>query len=215
MIKPGFCRALSLLGFALLAASISMTASGQASKQIASVAASAKSDPINYEVQLHLLVASNEAGEKGSVPQSLEPVIRQLKSYLSFANYRLAATFVNRVKDGGTLESKGLIPANVFTQALTNPAPQAAYEFTLRKIKLDDDLTNVDIPGFRFGLQLPVITSMVREGNAQTYPVINFQPASINTEMTLREDKPTVAGTMNTSRSDQILILILTVKRAQ
>ena len=211
MIKPGFYRALFLMVFALLVTgSFSSTALGQGSKP---PTASAKTDRIDYEIQLHLLLASNEAGEKGNVPQSLEPIVRQLKSSLGFANYRLAASFVNRVKDGGTLESKGLIPSNLFTPAPANPVPQAAYEFTLFKIKLDDDLTNIDIPRFRFGLQLPVITSLVRgEGNTPL-PVINFQPASISTEMNLREDKPTVVGTMNTTRSDQILILVITVKR--
>jgi hypothetical protein len=217
MIKPGFYRALSLVVFALLApATISVTALGQASREPASVAASGKTDRINYEIQLHLLVASNEAGEKGNVPQSLEAIVRQLKSSLSFANYRLAATFVNRIKDGGTLESRGLIPANLFTPAPTTFVPEAAYEFTLFKIKLDDDLTNIDIPKFRFGLQLPVITGMIRgEANAPPTPNINFQPASINTELNLREDKPTIVGTMNTARSDQMLVLVITVRRVQ
>jgi hypothetical protein len=213
MIKAGFCRVLSLVVLALLVAfSFSLTALGQGSKP---PTASAKTERIDYEIQLHLLLASNEAGEKGNVPQALEPIVRQFKSSLGFANYRLAATFVNRVKDGGTLESKGLIPSNLFNPAPMNPVPQAAYEFTLFKIKMDDDLTNIDIPRFRFGLQLPVITSMVRgEGNTTPLPVINFQPASLSTEINLREDKPTVVGTMNTTRSDQILILVITVKRA-
>jgi hypothetical protein len=213
MTNPRFYRVLSLAVFALLlAASISVTAFGQGSKPPAT---SVKADRINYEIQLHLLMASNEAGEKSNVPQSLESIVRQLKSSVPFANYRLAATFVNRVKDGGTLESKGLIPASQFAPPATSPGPQAVYEFTLNKIKLDDDLTNIDILRFRFGLQLPVITGMARgEGNAPPTPIVNYQSAGITTEMSLREGTPTVVGTMNTARSDQILILVMTVKRA-
>ena len=170
----------------------------------------------NLDVQLHLLLASNEAGEKGNLPQSLDPIIRQLKSSLSFSNYRLATNFVNRVKDGGTLESRGLIASNIFLPAVNNPVPPTAYEFTLAKMKLDDDLTNIDIPRFRFGLSIPVITGVIRgEGNAPATPAINYQPASINTEISLTEGTPTVVGTMNTTRSDQMLILVITVKRAQ
>lgn len=173
-------------------------------------------DRINYEIQLYLLLAGNEADEKANVPQSLDPIIKQLRSSLSFTHYRLAATFVNRVKDGGTLESKGLVPSNLFNPANTTPVPQAFYEFTLTKIKADDDLVHIDISHLRFGLQIPVITGMVRgEGNAPATPVINYQPASINTEINFREGTPTVVGTMNTSRSDQALVLVITVKRAQ
>ena len=162
----------------------------------------------NLDVQLYLLLASNDAGEKSNLPASLDPIVRQLKSSLSFTSFDLATNFVNRVKDGGTLESRGLIGSNIFLSATTNPVPQTAYEFTLSKIKLDDDFTNVDIPRFRFGLSIPVITG--------TAPLtaVNYQPASINTEMTLTEGAPTVVGTMNTTRSDQMLILVITVKRA-
>jgi hypothetical protein len=175
-----------------------------------------RADRTNYEIHLQLLVAANEAGERTNLPRFLEQTIKQLKSSFSFTNYRLAATFVNRVKDGGTLESRGLIPSNVFTPANTSPAPQAFYEFTLTKIKADDDLVHIDISHLRFGLQIPVITGMVRgEGNAPATPLINYQPASINTEINIREGTPTIVGTLNTSRSDQVLILVITGKRAQ
>jgi hypothetical protein len=193
--------------------SASLTGFGQSSKPPAT---SVKVDPVDYEVQLYLLLAANEADEKANMPQSLDPVIRQLRSSLSFSHYRLAATFVNRVKDGGTVESRGLVPSNLFTPANTTPVPQAVYEFTLTKIKADDDLKHIDINRFRFGLQIPVITGMTRaEGNVQAFPQINYQPATISTEINFREGTPTVVGTMNTSRSDQILVLIVTVKRAQ
>jgi hypothetical protein len=204
------------VGVLLVASLSSLTAPGQSAKPPAS---SASADRLDYEVQLYLLLAANEANEaneKANVPQSLDPVIKQLRSSLSFTHYRLAATFVNRVKDGGTLESRGLVPSNLFTPANATPLPQAVYEFTLTKIKADDDLTHIDINRFRFGLQIPVITGTARaEGNTQPIQQINYQPATINTEINFREGTPTVVGTMNTSRSDQILVLIVTVKRVQ
>ncbi len=204
---------LALFPCVLLAVFSSLTAFGQSSAPPATLV---KVDRIDYEIQLYLLLAANEADEKANVPQSLDPIIRQLRSSLSFTHYRLAATFVNRVKDGGTVESRGLVPSNLFTPANTTPVPQAAYEFTLSKIKADDDLTHIDINRFRFGLQIPVITGMARaEGNAPATPLINYQPASILTEINFREGTPTIVGTMNTSRSDQILVLVITVKRAQ
>jgi hypothetical protein len=211
MTKPRFLFLAALALFVVSPASL--TALGQNSK---SPATSVRGDRINYEVHLQLLLAANEAGEKANLPPSLDPIIRQLKSSLSFTNYRLAATFVNRVKDGGSVESKGLVPSNLFTLSAANPLPPAFYEFTLTKMKVDDDLTQIDIDRLRFGFQIPVITAMAQGGgNTLAMPVINYQPASIIAEINLREGTPTVVGTMNTSRSDQILVLVITVKRAQ
>jgi len=61
---------------------------------------------INYEVQLHLLVTAEGAEGAAKVPQGLDGVVRQLKASLPPADYRLAATFINRVRDGGRFEVK-------------------------------------------------------------------------------------------------------------
>ena len=205
----------TLILFATL--SDSATALGQGSSSQSAGASDGKLDKINFEVQLHLLVASNERGETGNIPQSLEAVVKQLKSSLPFANYRLAATFVNRVKDGGTLEVKGVVSSDSFTNAATNPFSQTFYEFTLFQVKSGGDGANqpsIDITKFRFGLRLPITTGVSHaEGTTASYPIINYEPTGITTEMTLREGTPTVVGTMTTSRPGQILILVVSIKR--
>ena len=63
-------------------------------------------DGPDYEVQLYLLVTAGGAEGAAKVPQGLDGVVRQLKSTLPPADYRLAATFINRVRDGGKFEVK-------------------------------------------------------------------------------------------------------------
>ena len=170
---------------------------------------------LNFDVQLYLLVASNDANERGSLPQSMDGVIKQLKASLSFANYRLAATFLNRVQNGGTLEVSG-VGGPVIT-ASANPNPPVFYNFSLSQVKLDTEANGqpfIWIPKFRFSLRMPVVTGSTRaEGSNASIPVFNYEPVGITTEMSMREGTPAVIGTLTTSRPDELLILLVSIKR--
>jgi uncharacterized protein with LGFP repeats len=95
---------------------------GTATAEVATTAALAKSVEVNHEVQLYLLVASNKADGKSNVPQALDAIIKQLKSSLPFADYRLTTTFFNRVRDKGNLRVSGIVGGSIFA-APTSAAP--------------------------------------------------------------------------------------------
>lgn len=210
-MKLRLVNALSLTVLAVVVAcSYSVAALAQGQTEV-------KTGKLNYEVQLHLLVASSEAGEKGNIPQSLEPVVRQLKPLLPFPNYHLAATFVNRVQDGGNLQFSGIGAADLFVAGPRSLSYPTHYEFTLERVKLDTSDASqpmIEIATLRFGLQVPIVTGTSNgDSNSQPFPVINYQPAGITTRISLREGSPTVVGTLNTNRPDQTLILVISVKR--
>ncbi len=173
---------------------------------------------INHEVQLYLLSASNEPGARAQLPSSMDAVLKQLKASLPFSNFRLANTFLNRVKDGGTLEVSG-----VGTLSLSNLPGNAAsptfYRFNLQRVKLATDSDGqqvIQIPRFSFGLKVPVQTASVRQDASMTvpsFPVIQYEDTGINTEMSVREGEPTVVGTISTNRPDELFVLVITVKR--
>ncbi|MEJ7846886.1 MAG: hypothetical protein WKF92_02230 [Pyrinomonadaceae bacterium] len=75
-------------------------------------AASAQVEPKtiepSYEAVLHLIVGSGETSGKDAIPQNLTNVSRQIKSNFTFANYRLANTFVGRIANTGSFEYKSL-----------------------------------------------------------------------------------------------------------
>jgi len=215
MLKTTWYGGLLFLMICLcLGLSVSGSVMGQSSSPTAT--SSEVRPKINYEVQLHLLLATSEGTEKGSMPQSLEPLVRQLRSSLPFSNYRLAATFLNRVKDGGELQVRGIVPSRAFTSEPAATAQPIFYEFTLSAVKLDTEVAEpvIQIPKLRFGLQVPVITGMSHgEGNSAGSPIINYNPIGITTEMSCREGVPTVIGTLNPNRPDEMLVLVVSVKR--
>jgi hypothetical protein len=171
---------------------------------------------INYEVQLHLLVTAEGAEGAAKVPQGLDGVVRQLKSSLPPADYRLAATFINRVRDGGKLEVK-TVGGSPFTTPQPNSPTPAFFQFLLNGIKLADDQSGgglINVQDFRLGLKVPIQTATVSSDKAlQGYPVIQYEDTGLNTQMSVREGVPTLVGTLNTSRAGQIFALVITIKR--
>ena len=179
--------------------------------------AEARRDEVNHDVQLYLLAASNEPGDRGNVPQSVEGVLRQLRATLPFSNYRLATTFLNRVRDGGTLEVSGVGGAPLLAGP-SNSASPAFFRFNLQRVRLlagADGQPFIQVEKLHFGLKIPVQTASVGgEGGKPSYPVIQYQDTGISTEMSVREGVPTVVGTMTSSQPGEAFILVVTLKRA-
>src|ERR1051326_8546389 len=98
-----FIRA--LLISALLIMTGLLAASPQAFAQNEQSTAKAKAeDTTAIEVQLHLIIGTNTAkGTEEKIPSSLDAVVKQLRQTLTFKNYYLAETSLNRVFNGGKL----------------------------------------------------------------------------------------------------------------
>lgn len=183
----------------------------------ATTPADARREEVNHDVQLYLLAASNEPGGRGGVPASLDGVIRQLRAALPFSNYRLASTFLNRVRDGGSLEVSGVGGGSPLAAGAANPNSPTFFSFNLTNVKLitgGGDQPFIRVSRLRFGLKVPVQTATVGgEGGKPSYPVLQYQDTGISTEVSVREGTPTVVGTMTSSRPDEPFILVLTLKR--
>jgi hypothetical protein len=178
--------------------------------------ADVKREGMNHDVQLHLLAASNEPGGGGNVPPSMEGVIRQLRAALPFSNYRLATTFLNRVRDGGSVEVSGVggLPLAVGTANTTSPT---FLQFNLSNVRLfagANDQQFIQVERLRFGLKVPIQTASVSgEGGRTGYPVIQYQDTGITTQLSVREGTPTVVGTLAASQPGESFILVITLKR--
>ncbi|HVG35791.1 MAG TPA: hypothetical protein VM911_22255 [Pyrinomonadaceae bacterium] len=173
-------------------------------------------EEVNYDVQLDLIVASNNPSEKGGVPESLSAIVKQLRASLPFTNYRLTTTFINRVKDGGTLETMGVGSSLLATTI--GPSTPTFYNFNLSQVKMERDARGqpfIRIPKFRFNLRMPIITgtTLASAGNASS-PVINYEAVGISTEMSIHEGVPTLVGTLTTSRPEELMILLISMKQS-
>jgi hypothetical protein len=164
---------------------------------------------INYEVQLYLLVTSEGTEGAAKLPQSLDGVVRQLKSSLPPADYRLAATFINRVKSGGSFEANSLGGSAPTGSPQGVPMP-AFYQFAFTDVRAADGPQSdgsVNVRQLRFSVRLPTQV-------ADRPGIIQFQETGLNTQMSVREGEPTLVGTLNSSSTGRFFALVTTIKRA-
>ena len=169
----------------------------------------------NFEVQIHVLVTSEGAEGAAKVPQSLDGVVRRLKSLLPPADYRLAATFFNRVRDDGGLEVKSA-GASPFGPTRADPLTPVIFQLSLALKSLDEASgeSYVRVQPFRLGFKIPIQTASVSGDKlGQGYPVIQYEDTGITTQTSVREGEPTIVGTLNTSRPGQLFVIVLTVRR--
>ncbi len=168
-----------------------------------------QADPC-YEVILQILVASNSASEKSSLPPSLSNVVKKLKINYSYSDYRLSTTFLQRTSN--SVEYKSLL--SDFTGLKDNNAPVFS-EWSLRNLKnlpTAAGRSAIQFDGFRFGMQIPVVSSS-REENGKTVPSIIYHSTGISTtRFNMSESEPTIIGSLTTSKPDELMFLILTVK---
>jgi hypothetical protein len=170
-------------------------------------------EEVNYDIQIYLMVGSNESGERAALPQNLEPLVSKLRASLPFNNYRVAATFLNRVKNGGSLQVNG-VAGSLFPSSPV-PSSPTFYEFALSDIGVNANAAGqqiVQINGFKFTMRVPLATSSVPGPNNTSVPVINYEPTGINTRVSIGEGVPTLVGTMTTGRSDESYIVVVTVR---
>ena len=212
-------RLTSYVASSVFALALCAGASVAAQTQNAVVAARADAEraEVNHDVQLYLLAASNEPGGGGNVPQAVEGALKQLRATLPFSNYRLATSFLNRVRDGGTVEVSGVGGAPLVANPPNSVSP-AFFKFSLHRVRLlagADAQPFIQVEKLYFGLKVPVQTASVGgEGGKPSYPVIQYQDTGISTEMSVREGTPTVVGTMTSSQPGESYVLVMTLKRA-
>lgn len=172
---------------------------------------------VNHEVHVHLL-ATAEAGEGGArVPQALETVVRQLKAALPPSDYRLAATFINRVRDNSGFEVK-TAGAGPFASAQTQSHLTPSFiQLSLGGVKLIDPASaqpSVNVNQFRLGMKVPIQTATVsRDKGEGGYPVIQYEDVGLYTQLSVREGEPTLVGTLNSGRPGQLFAVVVTIRR--
>ena len=176
----------------------------------------AKDDETNLDTQLFLIVATNQEVVDSKLPASLDPVVKQLRATLPFKNYRLAATLINRVKNGGRLNLSwigGPLASNLGTSPVTTPS---FSQFNVREVKLVRDAEGqptVQMAGFNFGARIPIQVSGAIAANGAVAPNFNYEPTGLQTDISMREGDPVIVGTLNVGPSGDAIILVVSAKR--
>jgi hypothetical protein len=192
--------------------------SAQASPQASSdqTQSEKKDDETNLDTQLYMLTATNQDVDDTKLPAALESVVKQLRASLPFRNYRLAATLINRVKNDGRLNLKW-IGGPLFTTATSASAGTPSFnEFSVNSVKLVRDGSGreyIRMDQFRFGARVPIQTSQTVASTGAGFPVINYEPTGLGTDISIREGEPAIVGTLNVGPSGDAIILVMTARR--
>jgi len=204
---------LHILPLLILACLISLTGQRVMAQSSDEAPSQTSKDQINLDTQLYLLVGSNQESESSRLPAVLEPVVKQLRSTLQFKHYRLAATLINRVKNGGRLSLRWI--GEPLAMGATSPSAPSFSEFKVSAIKLVQDQRGqqaVQMENFSFGARIPIQSGPLAS-NSPTPPVFNYENTGLNTDISMREGEPVVVGTLNIGPSGEAIILVVSAKR--
>lgn len=159
--------------------------------------------PVSIQTQIYLISASDEAGETAPFPKEIEPVVAQLKATLKYKNYRYVNTFINRVNDGGSIESSGT------GQSISGSSNPTFMQCKMSQVRLATDNLGkeaIRIGRFNFGLRVPI---QVKSGEYQ------YQDVGLNTELSLSEGGLAVVGTANIGAGDGAMIVVVSAKKVK
>ncbi|HEY3024676.1 MAG TPA: hypothetical protein VGJ55_00845 [Pyrinomonadaceae bacterium] len=218
MMKKFSGIALSIFFAALVVAAAQYAVLAQSAGQSpgASVAV-IKEDETNLDTQLYLIVATNQSVQDHKIPVALEPIIKQLRESLPFTNYSVAATLLNRVKDGTHLNLRW-IGGPLLAPAASTASTPSFNEFTVSGIKIVTDQMGrnvIRVNGFSFGSRVPIQTqATVASAAAPSGAIVSYEPTGLHTDISMHEGEPVVVGTLNVGPSGDALVIIFSAKRA-
>jgi len=215
-VRKGLGEMVLALIIALVVASSSVSVLAQGFPQTGDQekASQTKENQTNLDTQLYLIVATNQEIEDSRLPATLDSVVKQLRGSLPFKNYRLAATLVNRVMNGGRLDLRWV--GGAFGAPATGVNPSFS-EFKVRAVTLSNNAEGqslVQMAGFSYGARIPIQIGAVASTGAPVAAAINYESTGLNTDISMREGEPVVVGTLNAGPSGDAIILVVSAKRS-
>jgi hypothetical protein len=192
----------SLVVFAILIAGSISGASGQTD-----AAGSQQAEP-TYEVFLHVIIGSNDAGGGTEMPASLSNLSRSLKGNFPFSNYRLANTFLGRISNNGTIEHKSV--SNLLAQQ-TDAESQTSLEWSLANFRAMQN--GFQARSFRFGARVPIRVGTTQNPGGATTPIVNYESIGLTMNtIGLPANSPTLIGTISLPKTTGTMFLIATIR---
>jgi hypothetical protein len=216
-------KGLRVIVFAIVCAGILSTAPAAFCQQTAQSSnqtrQAQRDDDTNLETQLYLILATNRDIEDGKIPPALEPIMKHLRESLPFKHYTLAGTFLNRVKNSGRLDVSWV--GGPFANA-SAPVGNPSFNQFGAFVTLTTDSEGAQIVRlreFRFGAKVPIViahpTATTNASAAElTLPVVNYESVGLQTDLSMREGTPVIAGTLHVGPSGDAIVVAISAHRA-
>jgi len=155
----------------------------------------------DIELKISILIGSKSPMTGASVPDDLEPVVKQLQSTLRYAHYGLMTANVQHTRPGdNVVEGSGVAEPNLLGMTLQEGRP-IMYSYRLMRIRVGagSEKPPIDIGSFNFSMRFPI---NVGPGGIQ------YQTVGFETQVTIRPNEKVVIGT--TTMGDKALIVVVT-----
>ena len=203
--------------FALICMTITIfSAQLSPAQDSASQRTSAREDETNFDLELYMIVATNQQPREGKLPASLDQVMKQLHETLAFKNYSLEATLVNRVKNGGSLNLSWIVGPLLHPSTPNSNTP-TFNEFAIGRVRLvdGDGEQVIQMLRFGFGSKIPIQTGTNIGSSGTAAPVFSYEHIGLTTDISLRDGQPAVVGTLNVGPSGEAIVLAILAKRVR
>ena len=165
----------------------------------AAAQADQRSAESSYEITLSVLSGSNDATQKGELPQSLAPIAKQLRSSFGLTNLRLADTYVGRIGNGGNINYKSL--ANIDTPS--QPETPSFLDWTIAGLRNASNSNSFFMQSFRFGARVPVRLYGGPDATGKPVNAIQYESIGLNVDrLTVGENTPVLIGTIALPKAD-------------
>lgn len=198
-------RMFKTLAISLILAAAAVSASAQAD--------TAKPPEASYEAVLHVLIAGGQASPGEAVPSSLNTISREIRAEFGSANLRVINTYFGRLSNMGNLDYKGV--SNAYAPE-SMPGSPSFLDWRLTGIRTAQNAAGqpaFQLQGFRFGARVPVRAGNFADEKAPA--PINYEAIGLTVDrVSVRENVPTLIGTLVQPRTDGTLFLVLTVRNA-
>ena len=166
----------------------------------------------SYEATLYVVLGSDDATQRGTLPKVLEPVSRQIRDNFSFGSYRLMNTYYGRLANGGSLDYKSVSSLQNVASDIDSPS---FLDWQLSNFKADAARPGrnvLSVQAFRFGARVPLVISRPSEGG-KTSTVTNYESVGLNlNKMSLPENSPTLIGTISLPRTTGTVFLVMAIR---
>ncbi len=204
MNKPKFIFSIAAFHFVCL---LSLTAS------FAQTPTRQQTEP-SYEVLLQVLIASNSATDKSvAVPQTLSDVVKKLRVNYSYSNYRLTSTYFQRVANKGNTSSNSISNEPNQNQDVYAPVFSDLALSGLQNMPDANGQNSISIQNFRFGQRVPIKTANYKDEGGKSNSVVNYEQVGLTMQkLNLAVNMPTIIGSLLTSKPDEMMFLVLTIK---
>ena len=161
----------------------------------------------DIEFHIHVLIASNSATVSGEFPAELTDVVKQLKATLSYKNYGLMSSSIQRGKEGRRrMEGSGIAESKLF-EIPTPESNPIFFNYHLANLTMDKTASGamaVRLDEFSFGMRVPINVGSAAKSSIQ------YQNVGFNTPVSVRDGEKVVVGT--TAIADKGLVVVLIAK---